>query len=339
MRTTWARVSAHLSQSWAFYGEPIRHPAEIQRTIGHATRSSASKRALVARLRHLTRRPAGSAPPPLVSGALGLLGHPTEESRSWLVHTRPGSRRTIVHEIDGSGSLRSVLKLGDATDERLKFEAMVIGSLDRQPESVHPSVIVPQLLGTASDGSTYAMRTRLDLSDLVAPPYRWQPKTFDAAGSAIVALHRLLAEVPDMPFAQTETPTPGRPHRTGVSAGRPDMRDQWQEPLVPSHGDVTAWNLFLLGQDSRTRFAVIDFEECALRPKWWDGSRLLATLWAEGRVTTPDLKHAAHAVSIVRPELIEYLTVQCVPGRQEMATQGRDRPLSRLAEVLRRQSW
>jgi len=204
-----------------------------------------------------------------------------------------------------------------------------MASLDRRPVGSDELVVVPELLATGSDESAYAIRTRLDLADVVAPPYAWRPRTFDAAQRAIAGLHQLLSKV------ITNGPQTAPSSLGGAKAPEPGPGDD----LVPSHGDLTAWNLFLLGQRPTERFAVIDFEEFALRPRWWDAARLLVTLWEERRVPDSDLPTAASILGVGRIELAEYLVMGHHLDQLRGQAGRRVHPLLTLEEQLRGASW
>lgn len=328
--TTLARVRARYSQSWSVYGRPIRHSEGLQRVVGHAARTRSSKWLLASHLNHLVRRPSRHVLPRALGGVLeDLLGPPSTAAVTWLVHERVETGRTIVHEIDGSGLVLSVVKVGRAADVKFRHERQVIASLDKQHVDRDELVVVPELLAMGSDESTSAIRTRLDLADVVAPPYAWRPRTFDAAMRAIGGLHELLSGViTSASPSALSSPDGAEPPEVGT----------WDE-LVPSHGDLTAWNLFLLGQRPTERFAVIDFEECALRPRWWDAARLLTTLLEEGRVPDSDLPTATSILGIGRIELADFLALGHHFDQLGGPTERRTRRLVVLEERLRGDSW
>jgi Ser/Thr protein kinase RdoA (MazF antagonist) len=104
-----------------------------------------------------------------------------------------------------------------------------------------------------------------------------------------------------------------------------------------SHGDFTAWNVFLLGRGSERRLAVIDYEDVGTRPHWWDAARLVVTLWTERRLDTRDLPAAAATLGTTRHKMLQYIDMELrsAPSAVEALTI----PLSATRERLAAMRW
>jgi hypothetical protein len=294
--STVARARARLSLAWLSYGSHVSPSVGLKHAVGHAARGRMSARLLSAHLTHVLRRPRSTSLPAELRAMLDLVGPSQPASTTWLVHVRPQAARTIVHEIDGAGSLLSVVKIGRSEDEKLQRERRVLEHLAGEQPEGRSHVLVPRLVAAADDGVACVLRTRLDLGGLVAPPYHWHEPTLELADSALATLHRMLASVDGARTLQ--------PAAAGISQMSPARQ------LVTSHGDFTAWNLFLVGEGADARFAVIDFEDCGIEPSSWDAARLLTTLWSEGRVRARHASRAAAALRLTRAELAHYVTTK-----------------------------
>jgi hypothetical protein len=279
MRISPRTATARLHQGWRAYGKSSLAAKETRWTIAHAARGRLTATLLQIQLQALLVRPQASTVEDSLTEILEHLGPTHPPTASWVVHRRSSTARTIVHEIDGSGRLVGVVKIGATQDDKLQRERAVLRAVNSTPKP--RDAVLPMLVADHDDGTTCAMRTRLDLEDIQRPPYAWTEELLAGLGAAINSLHRVLSAAPI----------------TWTDVG---------EGGVPSHGDVTAWNLFALGPPGHLRFGVIDLEEAALRPPWWDACRFLATASEEGRLRAADVPRAAGILRVTADHLLQY---------------------------------
>jgi hypothetical protein len=264
---------------------------------------------VTAQLLYALRRPRDELPPEALRADLAPLGSAELPAATLLVHRRPNTGRTIVHEIDGHGRLRSVVKLGDASDVALGHEAKVLSALSScQPGGVR----VPEVLDFACTSSRCALRTRVDLSGIVSPPYKWNDHTLAAAGRAIDNLHEALNRVP-------------------VSDGPAVPGDAGD---TPSHGDFTPWNLFQLKEQGGPAFAVIDYEAVGRWPASWDATRLLVSACEERRIGLGHVARAAKTLNVGSADVTRYIDLHVAQRSELMDTQRRNR-FERYATLIR----
>jgi hypothetical protein len=275
------RIRERLSQTWTAYGCAQRPTTDLQRILGHATRSRATAFVVNAQLSFVMRHPRAAAPADHLARRLEPLGAPPDRPTTWLVHVRPSTGRIIVHEIDGRGRLTAVVKLGDADDQGLAHEARVLAAL--RDIECPPELVLPELLGFSSGPEGAAIRTRLALGRPFPVPYRWSDRLLIEIRSALDQLHRCLGRLPEDLL----------------------LPSSLREGDTPSHGDFTPWNLFLHGDRVAPRFAVIDYEEAAHRPAWWDARRLVDSAIAERRITRGRAARAAEILGLDRGSRVE----------------------------------
>jgi hypothetical protein len=322
MGTPLSRVRARLSLSWSVFGRPIAATNEMTRVLTHAARTRRSSLLVAADLRHRLRHPAGAAPPAPLKAILEIFPDGDVETATWLVHQRP-SGRTIVHEISPRGGLNSVLKIGRVGDLKLEREQRVLGTLTNQTVKVSGAVF-PVLLAVATNESILALRTRLNLDGLAAAPYPWSSPILGAMGKAMVQIR----EETSAANSGFRWHFPPEPSMTDPSGSR-------KTQLAPSHGDFTAWNLFLLHDGPGWRLGIIDFEEFGLWPAWWDAARLIMTGWEEGRLKTRNLPAVAGKFGLGQNDLLEYSAMRRLAADRGATHEHRTRTPSREARWLK----
>jgi hypothetical protein len=230
-----------------------------------------------------------------------------------------------VHELDRYGRLLSVVKIGARDDEDLGRERAVLEALANTSSSEY-RLVVPTLIAVAETEHERVLRTHLDLTAIQSAPYRWNVDMITLARRAIGGLHDRLAAVPtaaSTAHRSTQAPRTCATHTAGED--------------IMTHGDLTAWNVFLLGEGREQRLGVIDYEDVGARPPWWDATRLLLTLWTERRLSTQDLPAAAATLGIARHEMLQYVDVELrsAPSAVEALTI----PLSATRERLAAMRW
>lgn len=282
-------MRSRLSQSWRAYGRALRPCPDLIRTVAHAARTRTSTVLIAAQLTYLLARPRAPALPKRLAQELAALDPAPGDPVAWLVHRRSATERTIAFELDAHGRLASVVKLGRAADARLAHEASVLAALAR---GAPPSgVVLPTVLGFEHTQSVCAIRTRLDVTGLIRPPYEWSDTTLEAAKEAFLSLRQRL-----------DTLQPGvLPTRLGAVG--PAVAE------TPSHGDFTPWNLFRVTTDRSISFAAIDFEEAGLWPEWWDPARLLMSALEEGRIESSRIASAARILGVESSAASTYIDV------------------------------
>jgi hypothetical protein len=257
--------------------------------VGHSARTRTSMVLLAAQLTYLLARPRAPALPTRLAQKLAALDPAPDVQAAWLVHHRTNTERTIVHELDAYGRLVSVVKVGRASDDELAHEAAVLAALAR---GAPPSeVVLPTLLGFAHTESVCAVRTRLDITGLARPPYRWSDTTLEAAKEAIFSLRQGLASLQPGVL-------PAPPGTAGLAGAE-----------TPSHGDFTPWNLFRVTTGGSISFAAIDFEQAGLWPEWWDPARLLMSALEEGRIESSRIASAARILGVGSSAARAYINV------------------------------
>jgi phosphotransferase family enzyme len=319
--TPLARARARLSQSWSVYGRPVSPPRGTRHALMHAARTRLSATVVEAQLYGLLRRPRGPLPSHIARSLTSAAPEP--DAVTWIAHYRPTTRRSIVHELGVDGRLLSVVKIGAHDDEDLRRERAVLEALATSSSSER-GLVVPTLLSVAETEHELVLRTHLELAEIRSAPYRWNAELITLARRAIGGLHDRLAAAKTASTAHRPTPAP----RTSAHAA--------SEEIV-THGDLTAWNVFLLGQGHERRLAVIDYEDVGVRPPWWDATRLLVTLWTERRLGTQQLPAAAASLGITRHEMLQYvdLELRVAPSAVEALTI----PLSVTRERLDTMQW
>jgi len=316
VRPARGRVRDRLAQRWTAYGRALRPSDELRRILGHASRTRVSSSVVAAQLAFSLRHPSGDALPVALAREIASLEATEGVPVTWLVHERP-TGRTIVHEIDARGALMSVVKLGNSSDDALVHEALVLGALRQGP--ARPDPVLPTPLGFAQTATRCALRTRLDLSGIARPPYRWDDRTLEAARRAIESIQEQLALVPSELLG------------SGADGERSDRR-------TPSHGDFTAWNVFLLARPNGPRLAVIDYEESGFQAEWWDSARLLVTLVEERRVRPEHVARAARRLGVGSDAALAYIDVQ-LGGADRDLHAGRRARLESYRSSIRGQEW
>jgi|tagenome__1003787_1003787.scaffolds.fasta_scaffold20936210_2 hypothetical protein len=286
------RLRRRSAQAWTAYGRAASPSRELRRVLGHATRTPLSARVASTQLAFALQRPRAEALPAPLRDVLFTLGSDGRAAATWLVHSRPNSGRTIVHEIDGAGRLLAVVKIGDAADDALAHEAAVLSALAAGP--ARNGVGVLEIIDFERDSGRSALRTRLDVTGLVDPPYRWDRRTLLSAAHAIRSLQERLLQLPGTLLTN---PVLSEPAVAAVGA-------------APAHGDFAPWNLFLLKRGDRATFAVVDFELAAQWPANWDATRLLVTACEEHRIRRRDIARAATVLGVRADDVVEYLDVQ-----------------------------
>ncbi len=304
------RVRNRLSQSWTVYGQALRPTPGLRRTVGHATRTWMSATLVGSQLRYLMGRPRDSRLPAQLEQELAVLDAGQGQPVTWLVHHRPNTGRTLVHEIDAQGQLLSVVKLGRASDLRLAHEAAVLSALGRAAPP--RPVLVPTVLGFEQHAGGGALRTRLELAGVAQPPYRWGDAMLAEAAGAIQGLRQNLLRLPPETLA---------PEGPGALEG------------VPSHGDFTPWNLFVVRSHGARLFGVIDFEQAGRWPAWWDPTRLLMSALEERRIAPHRSASTARLLGVRRDEASEYVAVLLQDHRGLDGGRRRDR-LERFAASI-----
>jgi hypothetical protein len=280
-----------------------------------------SARLIDAHMYALLRRPRGPLPPDIARTLSSAVPEPG--AVTWVVHHRPRTGRRVVHEMGVDGRLLSVVKIGARDDADLRWECAVLDALQNVSES-DCGLVVPTLVSVAESEHERVLRTRFDFGAIQSPPYRWNIDMIALARRAIGSLHDRLATA--TATIRSRRPTPARAmHAASVAVE------------TMSHGDFTAWNVFLLGRGGERRLAVIDYEDVGTRPHWWDAARLVVTLWTERRLSTRDLPAAAATLGTTRHKLLQYIDMELrsAPSAVEALTI----PLSATRKRLAAMRW
>lgn len=316
-----ARARARLSQRWSVYGRPVIPPRASRDALMHAARTRVSATLIEAQLYALLHRPSGPLPPDIARTLSCAVPEP--DAVTWVVHHRPRTGRRVVHEMGVDGRLLSVVKIGTRDDADLRWECAVLEALQNSSES-GCGLVVPTLVSVAESEHERVLRTRFDFAAIQSPPYRWNIDMIALARRALGKLHDRLATA--TATIMSRRPPPARA-MNGASVAIETI----------SHGDFTAWNVFLLGRGSERRLAVIDYEDVGTRPNWWDAARLVVTLWTEHRLNTRDLPAAAATLGTARHTMLQYIDMELhsAPSAVEALTV----PLSATRERLAAMRW
>lgn len=292
------RFREYQGRAWRWFGEPVRPSKSLVRFLTHSTRTRLSSTLVGAHLRVSARSPVAPELPSTLNRLAKKLTDDRELPVAWIVGNRPRTSRTILGGVSAAGDLLGITKIGRSDDAALRREAFVLTAL----EGLEREVILPTLTHFFDDGPQLIVGTCFPPGDPSKTPYCWGLPLFDALRVGLESLHEALKSALDN-CASFGVST--------VASGDSDLASG-----IVSHGDFTPWNVFFFDYEMTPRLGVIDFEDVAFRPSWWDGATFVVQAWREGRVHEDMFWRGAGTLGVKPDHLMNYMAWALEKGRR-----------------------